>query len=166
MNGFESTDDSKAMEEIGLRLKDIRIKLGETQPALAAKLKCKRQTLSSWEQGLTTPDVKSLLRLKEIARTSESNPIEINLGEILGEYRVDAGATPLEYPIRLLQRIDLMGIRNVYANRRDALTSFLPFLESEQNSLNIVASSFLGVIRVAEARVAAALRRFHSLQPK
>jgi transcriptional regulator with XRE-family HTH domain len=148
---------SDAMRQFGERLKNIRVGLGYTQPDLATKLGCKRQTLSSWEQGFTTPDIKTLLRLKEQARTDEKNPIEVDLGELLGERKTDFGRTPLEYAIRLLQKIDVMGIRDVHPTRSEALTSFLPFLESEQSSICIVASSFLGVTRVAPEQVATVL---------
>jgi hypothetical protein len=61
--------------------------------------------------------------------------------------------------ILLLQAIDPTGIRGVHPNRSLALAAFCPFLEREQESLFIVASSFLGVKTVAEERVTTLLRR-------
>lgn len=150
---------TERITQLGNGIKEIRVRLGFTQPELAAKLGCKRQTLSSWEQGLTTPDIKSLLILKQEARSHPKNPIEIDLGELLGQRKIDVGRTPLEYVIRLLQKIDVTGIRDIHRNRSEALISFLPFLESEQESICIVASSFLGVTRVAPEQVASVLSR-------
>lgn len=161
MGEIDPADDAYLAQakQFGDQIRNLRLSLGLSQPELAAKLQCKRQTISSWEQGQTSPDVKVLFQLKEIARTNEKNPLDVDLGDMLGDRRGDAGATPLEYTIGLLQKMNSMGIREIHSNRADALMSFISFLESERESISIVASSFLGVTRVAPERVAAVLSR-------
>ncbi|MBZ5511396.1 MAG: helix-turn-helix domain-containing protein [Acidobacteriia bacterium] len=142
------------VKEFGEQLKETRVRLDYTQEDFARHLGVKRQTLSSWEQGVTTPDVRTLLRLKQIAK--EKAPVD--LGDLLGETRWDSGRTPVSFAIRLLQTIDAMGIRNAYKNRTDALNGFYPVLEKEADSISVVCSSFMGVIRVAPQKVSLLLQ--------
>jgi hypothetical protein len=51
-----------------------------------------------------------------------------------------------------------MGVRDLHANRSDALNSFIPFLEREGTSICVVSSSFLGVTRVAPEKVSSVLQ--------
>ena len=152
---IKDSEFDEPIKKFGERLKELRVSLGYTQPELASKLGCKRQTIGSWEQGQTTPDIKALLQLQSIARAHER---VVGLGELLGEIKIDSGETPLKFALRLLQQIDSAGIRGVYPNRGQALSAFIPFLEKEQKSICIVASSFLGV-RVTEERIISLLRR-------
>jgi transcriptional regulator with XRE-family HTH domain len=135
----------------GEQLKQTRIRLDFTQEELASRLGVKRQTLSSWESGTTTPDVQMLFRLKQLAKESKNQPID--LGDLLGENHWDVGRTPLSFAIGLLQMIDTLGIRNVYRNRTEALNGFYPFLEKESESIGIVCSSLMGLIRVGPQKV-------------
>ena len=52
--------------EIGARIKEHRRTAGMSQDDLAARVYVSRQTISSWENGKTYPDVQSLLLLSEI----------------------------------------------------------------------------------------------------
>ena len=52
--------------EGGQRLKDLRAEAHMSQDDLAARVYVSRQTISSWENGKTYPDVQSLLLLSEI----------------------------------------------------------------------------------------------------
>lgn len=52
--------------EVGQRLKDLRAEVHMSQDDLAARVYVSRQTISSWENGKTYPDVQSLLLLSEI----------------------------------------------------------------------------------------------------
>ena len=52
--------------EVGKRLKDLRAETHMSQDDLAARVYVSRQTISSWENGKTYPDVQSLLLLSEI----------------------------------------------------------------------------------------------------
>lgn len=47
--------------ELGQRMKDLRSKAGMTQEELAEKLYVSRQTISSWENDKSYPDIHSLL---------------------------------------------------------------------------------------------------------
>ncbi len=151
----EDAAHREAVREFGLRLKETRAHLDFTQEEFAKHLGVKRQTLSSWEQGVTTPDVETVMRLKNMAK----DKVPVDLGELLGEVRLDSGKTPLSFPIRLLQTFEMLGIRNAYRSRTDALAAFYAVLERESRSLSIVCSSFLGVLRVAPQRVADLLRQ-------
>jgi DNA-binding XRE family transcriptional regulator len=147
---------NEALEKFGERLRDVRVQLNLTQEELARLLDIKRQTLSSWEQGSTSPDVKTLLLLKHRARERAR---AVDLGALLGDARWDWGETPLQYPIRLLQAMDSHGIRGVYSNRGQALEAFTSLIKQELTSIYVVCSSFMGVIRVAPAEVSEALQR-------
>jgi transcriptional regulator with XRE-family HTH domain len=147
--------DNRTLEQFGEKLKDIRIHLGLTQPELADILGLKRQTISSYEQGITSPDIETLLQFKKCAATRGMN---IDLGEVLGDARLDAGETPLSFSLNLLGQIDKMGIRGVYHNRGEALEAFRPALERELEAITVVSSSFSGVLRVATARFAELLQ--------
>lgn len=52
--------------EIGARIKEHRTAAGMSQDDLAARVYVSRQTISSWENNKTYPDVQSLLLLSEI----------------------------------------------------------------------------------------------------
>lgn len=52
--------------EVGGRIRELRAERGMSQDDLAAKVYVSRQTISSWENGKTYPDVQSLLLLSRI----------------------------------------------------------------------------------------------------
>lgn len=52
--------------EIGARIKEHRTAAGMSQDDLAARVYVSRQTISSWENSKTYPDIQSLLLLSEI----------------------------------------------------------------------------------------------------
>ena len=52
--------------EIGQRIRELRAAAGMSQDDLAARVYVSRQTISSWENNKTYPDVQSLLLLSEI----------------------------------------------------------------------------------------------------
>ena len=52
--------------EIGGRIRKLRAAAGMSQDDLAARVYVSRQTISSWENDKTYPDVQSLLLLSEI----------------------------------------------------------------------------------------------------
>ena len=51
---------------IGKRLKDARIESGYTQEQVSEQLDVSRQTISSWENGRTFPDIVSVVSLNDI----------------------------------------------------------------------------------------------------
>ena len=59
-------DGGRAGMEIGGRIRELRAVHGMSQDDLAARVYVSRQTISSWENGKTYPDVQSLLLLSEI----------------------------------------------------------------------------------------------------
>ena len=52
--------------EVGKRIKGLRAEAHMSQDDLAARVYVSRQTISSWENGKTYPDIQSLLLLSEI----------------------------------------------------------------------------------------------------
>jgi DNA-binding XRE family transcriptional regulator len=145
---------AQKVKEFGEHLKETRVQFDYTQEDLAKLLGVKRQTLSSWEQGVTTPDVMTILKLKEVVASKGA----LDIAALMGEVKWDSGSTPLSFAIRLLETVDRMGIRNAYGNRTDALTGFYPVLAEERNSITVVCSSFMGVMRVAPQKVALLLK--------
>lgn len=55
---------------IGKWLKDARIESGYTQEQVAEQLDVSRQTISSWENGRTFPDIVSVVSLSDIYNVS------------------------------------------------------------------------------------------------
>lgn len=144
--------------EFGQRLRELRLRANRTQDDLAAALGVKRQTVGAWESGTTAPDVRIIFQLRHLLRDDGSSQ-HLDLAELLGERRPDVGRTPLEYAVQLLTKIDAMGVRDVHPNRSEGLASMLPIIERERASISIVASSFLGIIRVAPERVSTTLMK-------
>ena len=140
---------------VGAALRNSRLRWDLTQPDLAKICGVKRQTIYHWEQGKTTPDLPTLHRLK---RWCKENDQPFDLGELLGERRVDWEETPFRFSINFLQASEQMGLRGVYPNRSRGLEAFLPFIEDAQ-SISVTASSFLGVRVVAPEPVPTTLRR-------
>ena len=62
--------------EIGGRIRELRAAAGMSQDDLAARVYVSRQTISSWENGKTYPDVQSLLLLSEIFGASVDSLIK------------------------------------------------------------------------------------------
>ena len=62
--------------EIGARIREHRSALGLSQDELAGRVYVSRQTISSWENDKTYPDVQSLLLLSEIFGTSVDSLIK------------------------------------------------------------------------------------------
>ena len=56
--------------ELGKRLKDLRNQKGMTQDELAERLFVSRQTISSWENDKSYPDIHSLLMISELFSVS------------------------------------------------------------------------------------------------
>lgn len=62
--------------EVGGRMRELRAAAGMSQDDLAARVYVSRQTISSWENGKTYPDVQSLLLLSEIFGASVDSLIK------------------------------------------------------------------------------------------
>ncbi|MGM0240430.1 MULTISPECIES: helix-turn-helix domain-containing protein [Enterococcus] len=56
--------------EIGTRLKQARVEAKFTQEKLAEKIQVTRQTISSWENQRSYPDISSIVQLSEIYNIS------------------------------------------------------------------------------------------------
>jgi transcriptional regulator with XRE-family HTH domain len=140
----------------GEKLRQARNTLNLSQEELSQFLGVKRQTLISWEQGRTSPGVEVLLKLKQAAKQQQK---PVDLAALLGEVKRDFGKTPFEFPIDFLKKMETLGIRNAYLNRASALDDFAQVLQSEEDGITIVCSSFLGVLRVASQKVADLLKQ-------
>lgn len=62
--------------EIGRRIRELRTRDGLSQDDLAARVYVSRQTISSWENAKTYPDVQSILLLSQIFGTSTDDLIK------------------------------------------------------------------------------------------
>ena len=56
--------------ELGQRIKDCRTEKGMTQEELADRIYVSRQTISSWENDKSYPDIHSLLMISELFSVS------------------------------------------------------------------------------------------------
>lgn len=56
--------------KIGLKILELRKKCGLTQEALSEKMDVTRQTISSWESELTSPDLGEAVKLSKIFKVS------------------------------------------------------------------------------------------------
>ena len=76
VRGRAEEDGGRAGMEIGGRIRELRTTAGMSQDDLAARVYVSRQTISSWENGKTYPDVQSLLLLSEIFGASVDSLIK------------------------------------------------------------------------------------------
>ena len=76
VRGRAEEDGGRAGMEIGGRIRELRTAAGMSQDDLAARVYVSRQTISSWENGKTYPDVQSLLLLSEIFGASVDSLIK------------------------------------------------------------------------------------------
>ncbi|HAR0768575.1 helix-turn-helix transcriptional regulator [Enterococcus faecium] len=65
------------MEDLGSKLRELRVKKGYTQEYVARKFNVTRQTISKWENNKTTPDIETLKKICEFYST--------NINSILNE---------------------------------------------------------------------------------
>ena len=82
--------------QIGERIKEHRARLGLSQDDLAARIYVSRQTISSWENDKTYPDVQSLLLLSEVFDATVD-------GLIKGD--VETMTKSVEHDVRLMKRL-------------------------------------------------------------
>ena len=66
--------------EISMCIKDARQKNNISQESLAEQLGVSRQTISSWENGKSYPDIVSIIKISDI--------FDISLDELLKDYKV------------------------------------------------------------------------------
>ena len=66
VGGRAEEDGGRTGMEVGGKIRELRTERGMSQDDLAARVYVSRQTISSWENGKTYPDVQSLLLLSEI----------------------------------------------------------------------------------------------------
>ena len=52
--------------EIGVKLKEARIKSGLTQENVAEKIQVSRQTISNWENEKSFPDIVNVIKLSDL----------------------------------------------------------------------------------------------------
>ena len=84
--------------EIGTRIKEHRARLGLSQDDLAQRIYVSRQTISSWENDKTYPDVQSLLILTQVFGTTVDDLIK-------GD--VEAMTKTIDNDVRLMRRLSL-----------------------------------------------------------
>lgn len=76
VRGRAEKDGGRVGMKIGGRIRELRATRGMSQDDLAARVYVSRQTISSWENGKTYPDVQSLLLLSEIFGASVDSLIK------------------------------------------------------------------------------------------
>lgn len=70
--------------EIGIKLKEARIKFGLTQENVAEEIQVSRQTISNWENEKSYPDIISVIKLKEmIGHLEESTNVVKSNGKLM-----------------------------------------------------------------------------------
>lgn len=72
---------------IGTKIKEARQTLGITQEQAAEQLMVSRQTISSWENGKSLPDIVSVIKMSEL--------YHLNLDELLKGDKVFFKGTPV-----------------------------------------------------------------------
>ena len=82
--------------EIGMRIRELRAERAMSQDDLAARVYVSRQTISSWENGKTYPDVQSLLLLSEIFGATVDSLIK-------GD--VDTMTETIDRDVRIMKRL-------------------------------------------------------------
>ena len=62
----DSAEERTDVMEIGVKLKEARIKSGLTQENVAEKIQVSRQTISNWENEKSYPDIISVIELSNL----------------------------------------------------------------------------------------------------
>ena len=94
--------------ELGSHIKAKRAELGISQDELAGRIYVSRQTVSSWENDKTYPDVQSLLLLSQVFGTTID---ELVRGD------VDTMKETIEKDVQLLRRLGVVCRDVVYARK-------------------------------------------------
>lgn len=76
VKGRAEKNGGRAGMEVGGKIRELRAAAGMSQDDLAARVYVSRQTISSWENNKTYPDVQSLLLLSEIFGASVDSLIK------------------------------------------------------------------------------------------
>ena len=71
--------------ELGKKLQSLRKELNISQEQLAEQLNVTRQTISKWELGETTPDIKQAKKLAEIFKVSLDELLDTNIRDTVIE---------------------------------------------------------------------------------
>ncbi|MBQ9131794.1 MAG: XRE family transcriptional regulator, partial [Clostridia bacterium] len=86
--------------QLGEKIRRYRQKMSLTQTALAGKLRVSFQAISSWETGMTLPDIENLCRLSSIFGVSVDTLLQREASE--GEeimIAIDGGGTSAEFAL-------------------------------------------------------------------
>ena len=89
----DTMTESMIQNSVGKSLREVRNRYGMNQENLALKLGIKRQTISSYERGVTFPDIFTLIRIADV--------FNISLDELVGrEYPPKPKEVPGRMPAR------------------------------------------------------------------
>ena len=66
----DSAEERTDVMEIGVKLKEARIKSGLTQENVAEKIQVSRQTISNWENEKSFPDIVNVIKLSDLYNIS------------------------------------------------------------------------------------------------
>ena len=66
----DSAEERTDVMEIGVKLKEARIKSGLTQENVAEKIQVSRQTISNWENEKSFPDIVNVIQLSDLYNIS------------------------------------------------------------------------------------------------
>ena len=69
--------------EIGVKLKEARIKSGLTQENVAEKIQVSRQTISNWENEKSFPDIVNVIKLSDLYNISNEKLIAAIIANVL-----------------------------------------------------------------------------------
>ena len=88
------------LAELGERIRLFRRKKGMTQRALAERLHVSTQAISSWELGVSYPDIENLCRLSEVLSVSvDALLVKGDTKEETYMIGIDGGGTKSEYAL-------------------------------------------------------------------
>ena len=121
-------------EEIGKLLKELRIKHGLTQLELANKVNVTYQAVSRWEKGINTPNLVTLVALKDL--------YQISIDELLMQVKTKVEVVPRDFVPHWMIRFFLIPI--ILMVFSFGLTQFYLFLNVTQAM--VVIAIFVGII--------------------
>lgn len=96
--------------QIGARIRDHRTQAGMSQDDLAMRVYVSRQTISSWERGLSVPDSDMLISISEA--------LDASVGTLLGEGVSEPEADGLSAIAEKLEVVNLQLARGRESRRR------------------------------------------------
>lgn len=139
--------------QLGKKIKQLRKLSGMTQEQLAEKLNVSRQALSKWENGTSTPDIESVVKISTL--------FQISLDELLYKEESKVKEQKIQITLEDLARINLHNRRMnllltsgiLFLTVSIMIAAFVAALESTTSSMGYILYRYIATGQYAAAPI-------------